>query len=154
MGWIDEFRSKRMSAEQAVGAVHSGNRVYVHEGYATPQPLVDALMGRTAELRDVEICHMLTFGEAAYTRAEYEGHFRHNGLFLGNNVRAAVHEGRADYTPIFLSEIENRSAPANSRSMWPSFRPGRPTGTVFSVSESRWIAVLRRRLRRVSSWRK
>ena len=50
---------------------------------------------------------MLTFGDAPYTRPEFEGHFRHNGLFLGGNVRQAIQEGRADYTPIFLSEIED-----------------------------------------------
>jgi len=49
---------------------------------------------------------MLTLGSADYTQPEYEGHFRHNGLFLGENVRAAIAEGRADYTPIFLHEIE------------------------------------------------
>jgi len=49
---------------------------------------------------------MMTLGEAPYTRPEFAGHFRHNGLFLGANVRQAAQEGRADYTPIFLSEIE------------------------------------------------
>ncbi len=49
---------------------------------------------------------MKTLGAADYTRPEYEGHFRHRGLFLGENVREAVCNGRADYTPIFLSEIE------------------------------------------------
>jgi 4-hydroxybutyrate CoA-transferase len=107
MSWIDEFRSKQMSAEEAVRAVRSGDRVYVHEGCATPQLLIDALVGLATELRNVEICHMLTFGDAPYAKPEYEGNFRHNGLFLGSNVRAAVHAGRADYTPIFLSEIED-----------------------------------------------
>ena len=106
MSWLDEYRSKRMTAAEAVGVVRSGDRVYVHEGCGTPKPLVDALVERAPSLRDVEICHMLTFGEAAYTRPEYEGIFRHNGLFLGGNVREAVQAGRADYTPIFLSEIE------------------------------------------------
>jgi acyl-CoA hydrolase len=49
---------------------------------------------------------MKTLGPAEYSRAEYAGHFRHRGLFLGENVREAVAAGRADYTPIFLSEIE------------------------------------------------
>ena len=57
-------------------------------------------------MRDVEIVHMMTLGSADYTRPEFEGHFRHRGLFLGANVRDAVAAGRADYTPIFLSEIE------------------------------------------------
>src|SRR5208283_5273205 len=56
---------------------------------------------------DVEVVHMMTLGEARYTRPEFEGHFRHNGLFMGPNVREAVQQGRADYTPIFLSEIED-----------------------------------------------
>lgn len=97
---------KAMSAEEAVRLVRSGQRVWIHAGCATPQPLVKALVGRAPELQNVEICHMLTFGEAEYTLPQYEGHFRHNGLFLGGNVRQAVQEGRADYTPIFLSEIE------------------------------------------------
>jgi len=89
-----------------VEAVRSGDRVWIHEGCATPEILVKALLKRARELRNVEINHMLTLGSADYTRPEYEGHFRHSGLFLGANVREAVAEGRADYTPIFLSEIE------------------------------------------------
>ena len=102
----DEYKRKVTSAERAVEAVRSGDRVWIHEGCATPEILVKALLKRAHELRSVEINHMLTFGAADYTRPEYEGHFRHNGLFLGGNVREAVVEGRADYTPIFLSEIE------------------------------------------------
>jgi acyl-CoA hydrolase len=104
---LDEYRRKVTTAERAVEAVRSGDRVWVHEGCATPELLVEALLKRVRELRNVEINHMLTFGGADYTRPEYEGHFRHNGLFLGANVRQAVAEGRADYTPIFLSEIED-----------------------------------------------
>ena len=102
----DEYKRRVTSAERAVEAVRSGDRVWIHEGCATPEILVKALLKRARELRNVEINHMLTFGAADYTRPEYEGHFRHNGLFLGANVREAVVEGRADYTPIFLSEIE------------------------------------------------
>jgi len=106
MSWRDEFRQKLTSARRAVEGVRSGDRVWLHEGCATPEILVQALLDRALALRDVEIMHMLTFGPADYTRPEYEGHFRHNGLFLGANTRGAVAEGRADYTPIFLSEIE------------------------------------------------
>jgi len=106
MNWRDEYRSKRMSAEQALTALSSCNRVWIQSGCGTPSVLVDALVARAGELRDVEIVHMKTLGSADYTRPEYEGHFRHRGLFLGDNVREAVANGRADYTPIFLSEIE------------------------------------------------
>jgi acyl-CoA hydrolase len=95
-----------MEAAQALQVVHSGDRVWIQSGCGTPSPLVDALIARAPELRNVEIVHMKTLGEADYTKAEYEGIFRHRGLFLGENVREAVIAGRADYTPIFLSEIE------------------------------------------------
>ena len=86
--------------------VESGQRVYIHNGCAEPVELVKALTRRGPELRDVEVLHMATMGIADYSLPEYEGHFRHNALFIGGNVRQAVQEGRADYTPIFLSEIE------------------------------------------------
>ena len=102
----DEYGTRRVSAAQALKAVQSGARVWIQSGCGTPATLVDALVARAAELRDVEIVHMMTLGPADYTRPEYEGHFRHRGLFLGANVREAIAAGRADYTPIFLSEIE------------------------------------------------
>jgi acyl-CoA hydrolase len=95
-----------MDGAQALKAVRSGERVWVQSGCGTPSVLLDALVARASELRNVEIVHMKTLGEAVYTRPEYEGIFRHRGLFLGDNVREAVAAGRADYTPIFLSEIE------------------------------------------------
>ena len=106
MIWSEDYQRKRMSAAQALEAVTSGARVWIQSGCGTPSVLVDALVARAAFLRKVEIIHMKTLGAADYTRPEYEGHFRHRGLFLGDNVREAVCSGRADYTPIFLSEIE------------------------------------------------
>ncbi len=106
MTWDEEYRRKCMSAVEALEAVQSGTRVWIQSGCGTPSVLVDALIARAPALRDVEIVHMMTLGDAGYTRPEYEGHFRHRGLFLGANVREAVAAGRADYTPIFLSEIE------------------------------------------------
>ncbi len=95
-----------MDARQALEAVRSGDRVWIQSGCGTPSVLVEALVARAPDVLDVEIVHMKTLGNADYTRPEYAGHFRHRGLFLGENVREAVAEGRADYTPIFLSEIE------------------------------------------------
>jgi len=104
--WSDEYRGKLMSATDALKAVRSGERVWIQSGCGTPSTLVDALVARAQELHEVEIVHMKTLGNAEYTLPEFEGHFRHRGLFLGENVREAVAAGRADYTPIFLSEIE------------------------------------------------
>jgi acyl-CoA hydrolase len=106
MTWSDEFRRKCMSAGEALEAVVSGSRVWIQSGCGTPSALVEAMVERAPMVRDVEVVHMKTLGEAAYTRPEYAGRFRHRGLFLGDNVREAVVAGRADYTPIFLSEIE------------------------------------------------
>ncbi|HZT29285.1 MAG TPA: acetyl-CoA hydrolase/transferase C-terminal domain-containing protein [Bryobacteraceae bacterium] len=102
----ENYRSKITTAERAVEAVQSGQRVFIHQGCAEPEELVRALTRRGGELRDVEIIHLATFGNADYTLPQYEGHFRHNAFFIGANVRQAVQEGRADYIPIFLGEIE------------------------------------------------
>jgi acyl-CoA hydrolase len=106
MSWREEYKSKRMDAGQALEAVRSGARVWIQSGCGTPSVLVNALVARASQVRDVEVVHMMTLGSADYTKPEYQGHFRHRGLFLGANVREAVAAGRADYTPIFLSEIE------------------------------------------------
>jgi 4-hydroxybutyrate CoA-transferase len=103
----NEYRSRITTPEQALSVVKSGQRVYAHNGCAEPEILLKALVARAAELRDVEILHMATFGYADYVEPEYEGIFHHRALFMGANVRRAAQEGRADYTPIFLSEIED-----------------------------------------------
>lgn len=105
MKWIENYKSKLVSAEKAVSVIKSNQRVYVHPGAATPEVLLRALCNRYKELHDVEIIHLLTFGFSLYSDPEFEGHFRHNALFIGGNVRKAVNDGRADFTPIFLSEI-------------------------------------------------
>jgi 4-hydroxybutyrate CoA-transferase len=106
LSWRDEYRSKCTSAAAALQSVRSGSRVWIQSGCGTPSTLVNALVARAPEVRDVEVIHMMTLGSADYTKPEFEGRFRHRGLFLGANVREAVAAGRADYTPIFLSEIE------------------------------------------------
>ncbi|MCL4841805.1 MAG: 4-hydroxybutyrate CoA-transferase [Bryobacteraceae bacterium] len=106
MTWLSQYRDRLRTAEEALRLVRSGTRVYVHPGCATPETLVEALAARAPELENVEVAHMLTLGSAAYAKPGMEGSFRHNGMFLGGNVRGAVAEGRADYIPIFLSEIE------------------------------------------------
>lgn len=100
-----KYERKFVTPEEAVSVIRSGDRVYIHPGCAVPLVLVDAMVRRYEELFDVEVCHLLGVGEAEYVRPEMKGHFRHNAFFIGKNVRMAVCEGRADFTPIFLSEI-------------------------------------------------
>ncbi len=94
-----------VDAQTAVKLVKSGDRVYVHEAAMAPIDLIEALVGRAEELRDVEIVHLHTEVPAPYVDPKYSGHLRLNALFVGPNTRAAVNAGVADYTPVFLSEI-------------------------------------------------
>ncbi|KAI0237031.1 4-hydroxybutyrate coenzyme A transferase [Lamellibrachia satsuma] len=98
-----------MTAEEAVTVVTSGMRIYVHGCAATPMVLLDALgkYGKAANLHGVELIHIHTEGPGVLAQPEYEGIFRSNSLFIGANCREAVNSGRADFTPIFLSEIPN-----------------------------------------------
>jgi acyl-CoA hydrolase len=107
MSWQDEYRMKLRQPEEALRCVVSGMRVYIQPGCAEPETLVEALLRRAPYVRDVEVVHMLTLGRADYVAPEMAGHFRHNAMFIGGNVREAVNDGRADYTPIYLSEIED-----------------------------------------------
>src|SRR5205807_8457717 len=107
MSWEMEYKKRLRTADEALACVRSGMRVYIQPGCAEPETLVEALMRRAPELYDVEIVHMMTMGCAPYVAPEMAGHFRHNAMFMGPNVREAINDGRADYTPICLSEIES-----------------------------------------------
>jgi acyl-CoA hydrolase len=104
--WIESFRGKRCTADEAVRAVCSGTSVYIHPGCAEPEQLVKAMVRRAPQLSDVTVIHLLTAGYADYVLPEMAGHFRHVAFFAGANVRQAINEGRADFIPIFLGEIE------------------------------------------------
>jgi 4-hydroxybutyrate CoA-transferase len=106
MSWELEYKAKLRTPDEALHCVRSGMRVYIQPGCAEPETLVEALMRRAPDVHDVEIVHMMTMGVAPYVAREMAGHFRHNAMFIGGNVREAINEGRADYTPIYLSEIE------------------------------------------------
>jgi acyl-CoA hydrolase len=106
MSWDDEYRNKLRTADEALQYVQSGMRVYIQPGCAEPETLVEALMRRGPHVYDVEIVHMMTMGCAPYVAPEMAGHFRHNAMFIGGNVRDAINDGRTDYTPIYLGEIE------------------------------------------------
>ncbi len=94
-----------MTADEAVKIVQSGNRVYLHGSAATPQTLLKALARRANELRDVELVAVSTLGELELAKPEYAESFYINSLFVSQNIRGAINEGRGDYVPIFLSEI-------------------------------------------------
>ncbi len=106
MRWIQDYQAKRVSAEEAVKVIKSHDTVYIHPGCAEPEHLVRAMVARAPELENVKVIHLLTAGTADYVKPEMAGHFRHIAFFAGANVRQAINEGRAEFIPIFLSEIE------------------------------------------------
>jgi acyl-CoA hydrolase len=96
---------KLVSLEEAVSHVRSGHRVFVQGQAATPLALLEALAARAKELANVETVHLHLEGPAPHADPAVAHAFRPNALFVGPNLRAAVNEGRADYTPVFLSEV-------------------------------------------------
>ncbi len=105
MSWQSIYRSKVTTAEQAIRAIQPGNRVFLTGNCSIPKVLLAALVDYAPELHDVEICHALTMGSSDYVAEGMEEHLRVNTMFIGANVRKAVQEGRADYTPVLLSEF-------------------------------------------------
>ena len=99
--------NRTVTAEEALRVVKSGDRVYLHTGAALPRHLIDALVARAPELRVVEIIGMLAVGdeEAPFARPELAKSFRVNSIFVSEVTRRAVQEGRADYLPVFLSDV-------------------------------------------------
>lgn len=102
--WQARYENKVVTAERAVACIRHGQRIFIGSGAGEPQTLVAALSARE-DIADTEIVHILTLGVAAYAEPRLSDRFRHNAYFIGPNVREAVAQGRADYTPIFLSEI-------------------------------------------------
>jgi 4-hydroxybutyrate CoA-transferase len=90
---------------EAVAGIASGQQVYLHCAAATPTVLLDALVARATELRDVSVVHLHCEGPGPHLAPAMAPHFRHRALFIGPNAREAVNDGRADYVPVFLSDV-------------------------------------------------
>jgi 4-hydroxybutyrate CoA-transferase len=103
---------------EAVAGIRSRHQVYVHCAAAAPSVLLDALVARAPELLDVGMIHLHIEGPGPHLAPEMDGHFRHRALFIGPNARQAVNEGRADYVPVFLSDVprlfESRALPLDA----------------------------------------
>ncbi|OQY18927.1 MAG: 4-hydroxybutyrate CoA-transferase [Anaerolineaceae bacterium 4572_32.2] len=100
------YESRVTTAKEAIReGVKSGDRIFLTGNCSVPKVLLEALVKRAPELENIEICHALTIGSSDYVAPEMEGHIRANSLFIGPNVRQAVQEGRADFTPVLLSEF-------------------------------------------------
>jgi acyl-CoA hydrolase len=96
---------KFKTGEEALKVIKPGDRIFIHGGAATPTYLLNQLAERASELWNIELVSISMQGKAAIMDPKYKGSFRMNSLFVSDNVRQAVNDGRADYVPIFLSEI-------------------------------------------------
>src|SRR5664279_4903814 len=103
--WKSRYARKIATAEEAVRAILPGRRILIGSGAGEPGRLVQALVSHATQLRGNEIVHLMTLGAAPYVAQGLEERFRHMAFFIGSNVRSAVQEGRADFLPVFLSEI-------------------------------------------------
>ena len=101
---MTDWTDRALSAEGAVSGIASGMRVFVHGAAATPTPLVETLSQRR-DLADVSLYHLHTTGPAPFADAEHDGRFLSVSLFAGPPVRDAINDGRADFVPVFLSDI-------------------------------------------------
>ncbi len=105
MEWNKLYQSRVTTPEQAVRAIKSGDRIFLTGNVSVPQKVLKALVEYAPNLEHVEICQALTVGPADYVSRSMEGHLRVNTMFISQNVRQAVQEGRADFTPVLLSEF-------------------------------------------------
>jgi len=105
--WKDTYQSRVTDAVTALKRIRKGSRIFIGSACGEPQLLVKNLIELAPQLYDIEVYHFLDLGNAEYAEDKYSEHFRHNALFIGESTRKAVEDGRADYTPVFLSEIPN-----------------------------------------------
>lgn len=92
-------------AAEAVKLINSNERVFIQGGAATPQRLVNALTQRHSELKNVEITHLHTEGDAPYAHPDFKESFHVNAFFVGKNIRPYINQNQVQYVPVFLSEV-------------------------------------------------
>jgi acyl-CoA hydrolase/RimJ/RimL family protein N-acetyltransferase len=102
---LEQWSDKTTTAKEAVKKIRSGQRVFIGSGCGVPNALVDVLVKRADKLADVEIIHILAFGNAKYTQDKALNSFSVNSFFIADNVRSVIQQGMGDYTPVFLSDI-------------------------------------------------
>lgn len=105
MEWQKIYEERKMSAEEAVKLIHSGDRVVLGHAVGVPIAITDVLADHKDDYENVEIVQMVSMGNARFAEPDMEGHFRLNSLFLGGHTKAAVKEGRGDFIPCCFSEV-------------------------------------------------
>jgi 4-hydroxybutyrate CoA-transferase len=105
MDYAKLYQSRLVTADEAVRQIQSNQRVFLTGNCSVPKVMLEALVRYAPALENVEICQALTVGDSDYVKPEMQGHLRVNTIFISPDVRKAVQEGRADFTPVHLSEF-------------------------------------------------
>ncbi len=105
MDWLSQYEPKIVSAAESMRVLRDGYRIFMTGNCSVPQEVMEALYQRAYDLKNLSLIQVLTIGKADYVDPALEGHIRVNSMFISDNVREAVNDGRADFTPVFLSEI-------------------------------------------------
>jgi acyl-CoA hydrolase len=105
MNWLDQYKSKVVTVEEAVNVVKSKDRIFLSGNAATPLLLTNALAQRASELSDVEVNHILLLGDDPLSKPGMHQHFRHNSFFVGPGDRQSIADGYSDYVPVHLSQV-------------------------------------------------
>lgn len=103
--WTEQYKSKILTASKAIKKIRRGSRIFLGTGCGVPYHLVQELAAHADQMADNEIVHLLTLGDTPSADPKFQSQFRHNTFFVSANIRDAVAEGRADYTPMMLSDI-------------------------------------------------
>lgn len=107
--WKKKYPKKFAAEEDIFCNIQRGDRIFISTGCGEPQYLVQALTRyvntNPRAFADAQVMHVWTLGVAPYADQQFDYNFRHNSFFIGDNTRASVNTGLADYTPIFLSNI-------------------------------------------------
>jgi len=96
---------KIVSAQEAVSVVKSNDRVFFQGAAMTPNLLIDTLVERYQELKNIDIVQIHTHGDAKYLQEPYNRSFYLSSFFVGDNTRKGANSSSGDYIPVFLSEI-------------------------------------------------
>lgn len=107
MNWLNQYKSKTVSVDEAVSVVKSNDKIFISGNAATPLLLTNALAKRASNLTNVEVNHVLLLGDDPLSKPGMAKHFRHNSLFVGPGDRQSIAEGNSDYVPVHLSQIPN-----------------------------------------------
>jgi len=103
--WMNKYKEKIVPAKVAISKIRRGTRIFLGTGCGVPTHLVQELAKAASKMSDNEIVHLFTLGNAPSADKKFQSQFRHNTFFVSDNIRAAVREGRADYTPAYSSDI-------------------------------------------------